>query len=192
MHGLPSSPPTSPLPLGLEIGPRSAVTAAQLWRIPTIFLSFAQPFRAFGTNTLSRSFRTHPIISVGLHHLIQSVPTLTTLLPTFSEMTTLGPWAPLVFIWGSYLLFYPTLGIAPFLTQMPIVFWYVSHILAILLPFVLRHVSGALCFGTPLRPRLLRCVSQTLDRVDRVERTLLCLHTFDTFVLLDQSFTSFA
>ena len=103
-------------------------------------------------------------------------------------MTTLGPCAPLGFIWGSYILFYPTPGVAPFLPQMPIVFWYMSHSLATLLPSVLRRISGALCFGTPLRPCLLHCVSQTLARMDRVERTLLCLHTLDTFILPDQSF----
>ena len=92
----------------------------------------------------------------------------------------------------SYLLFYPTLGIAPSLTQVPIVFWYLLHILATLLPFDLRHVSGVLCSGTPLRPHLLRCVSWTLVRMDRVVWALLCLHTFDTFVLLNHCFTSFA
>jgi len=139
-------------------------------------------------NTLGRSFRTHLIISVGPHYLLLSAPTSTTLSPTFSEMTTPGPWAPLVFTWGSYLHFYPTPGRAPFLMTTPIVFLVGSHTLATLLPSALRHVFGALCFGTPLRALLLRRVDRTLVCVDW---TLLCLHTFDTFVLRSQSFTLF-
>ena len=170
------------VPLASRFGDRSAFCrfGCPVLEDPIISSSFVQPFRTSATTTRGRSFRTSPIVLVGPHYHPLFAPTLTTSLPTFSEVTTLGPCAPLFSTWGSFLLFYLTPGVAPLLVRMLIICLFAWRIPVIPPPFVSRDAFGALYFGVPLRPPLHRYVVGTLVRR---AVTLSCPHTFVPFSL---------
>lgn len=121
------------------LGLRAAVLVARFWRVPTIIsLSLVQPSAAFAVSILACSDRLgYTVTFVGLH----SVSTSTMLSPTSSEMTPLGPWAPLFSIWGSDSFLLPT-GDTPFPAQMPNAALFGWRVPVTLLPFVFRCVFG--------------------------------------------------